>query len=164
MKNHYVDVLPANRYLFIYLFIYFVHFICLAVHTKIFGECQDWQTLHSMCTWVALVLWKWKWKMENAPVNIVCAMNVLKLWVKLVHFLGPNLKNTRLFLNSKWKLANRIFCQGHQLFQTVRVLKCSILTMYSCIILTTKRNMMTILKSISSLDILITDDLNIHVS
>ena len=24
MKNHYVDVLPANRYLFIYLFICFV--------------------------------------------------------------------------------------------------------------------------------------------
>ena len=35
-KNHYVDVLPANSYLFIYLFIYFIHFICLAVHTKIF--------------------------------------------------------------------------------------------------------------------------------
>ena len=65
---------------------------------------------------------------------------------------------------SKLKLTNRIFCQGHQLSQTVRVLKCSILTIYSCIILTTKRNIMTILKSISSLDILVTDDLNIHVS
>ena len=29
-------------------FIYFIHIICLAVHTKIFGECQDWQTLHPM--------------------------------------------------------------------------------------------------------------------
>ena len=64
-KNHYVDVLPANRY----LFIYFIHFICLAVHTKIFGECQDWQTLHSMCTLVALVLWRWEGKMESTPVN-----------------------------------------------------------------------------------------------
>ena len=35
--------------------------------------------------------------------------------------------------------------------------------MYSCIILTTKRNIMTILKSLSSLDILITHDVNIHV-
>ena len=32
----------------IYICIYFIHFICLVVHTKIFGECQDWQTLHSM--------------------------------------------------------------------------------------------------------------------
>ena len=51
---------------------------------------------------------------------------------------------------SKWKLTNRIFCQGHQLSQTVRVLKCNILTMYSYIIFTTKRNIMTILKSLSS--------------
>ena len=35
--------------------------------------------------------------------------------------------------------------------------------MYSYIILTTKRNIMTILKSLSSLDILITHDVNIHV-
>ena len=162
MKNHYVDVLPANRYLFIYLFILFISSVWWFIQRSLGSARTDKPFIP--CTLVALVLWKWKRKMENAPVNIVCAVNVLKLWVKLVHFLGPNLKDTRLFLNSKWKLRNRIFCQGHQLFQTVRVLKCSILTMYSCIILTTKRNMMTILKSISSLDILITDDLNIKAA
>ena len=60
--------------LVIYIFIYFVHFICLAVHTKIFGECQDWQTLHSMCTLVALVLWRWEGKMER--------LLLLTPWVK----------------------------------------------------------------------------------
>ena len=63
-KNHYVDVQPANRY----LFIYFIHFICLAVHRGE-GECQDWQTLHSMYTLVALVLCRWEGKMESTPVN-----------------------------------------------------------------------------------------------
>ena len=66
-------------------------------------------------------------------------------WLNWYTFYTQILKRQDYF--SKWKLTNRIFCQGHQLSQTVRVLKCSILTMYSCIILTTKRNIMTLLKS-----------------
>ena len=49
-------------------------------------------------------------------------------------------------------------------FNSESILKCSILSkMYSCIIVTTKRNIMTILKALSSFDILITHDVNIHV-
>ena len=77
MKNHYVDVLPANRYLFIYLFILFISSVWWFIQRSL-GSARTNKPFIP-CTLVALVLWKWKWKMENAPVNIVCAMNVLKL-------------------------------------------------------------------------------------
>ena len=76
MKNHYVDVLPANRYLYIYLF-YSFH-LSGGSYKDLWGvpglTNPSFHVYFGGFSFVEMEM-----EMENAPVNIVCAMNVLKL-------------------------------------------------------------------------------------
>ena len=67
MKNHYVDVLPANRYLFIYLFILFISYVWRFIQRSLESARTDKPFIP--CTLGALVLWRWEGKMDSTPVN-----------------------------------------------------------------------------------------------